>query len=45
MVIASAPTGEGGPVRANLGFVPGETILGANVFRDVFVPRRVRGHP
>lgn len=36
MIITSTPTIEGRPVSEYLGFVSGETILGANVFRDFF---------
>lgn len=36
MIVTSTPTIEGRPARDYLGFVSGETILGANVFRDLF---------
>lgn len=36
MIISSTPSLEGHPVHEYLGFVSGETILGANVFRDFF---------
>ncbi len=36
MVVTTTPTVEGRPVRAYHGIVTGETILGANIFRDVF---------
>lgn len=36
MVVTMTPTVEGRPVRAYHGIVTGETILGANIFRDVF---------
>src|SRR5690606_3480998 len=34
MIVSSTPTIEGRPVREYLGFVTGETILGANILRD-----------
>src|SRR3972149_4229013 len=36
MLITTTPTVEGKPIRDYLGVVVGETILGTNVFRDVF---------
>ncbi len=36
MIITTTPTVEGKPIRDYLGVVVGETILGTNVFRDVF---------
>lgn len=40
MIVTTTPTIEGRPVAAYLGVVAGETILGANIFKDVFA--RVR---
>ena len=34
MVISTTPTLEGFPVKQNLGVVTGETIVGANFFKD-----------
>lgn len=34
MIVSSTPSIEGRPVREYLGFVTGETILGANILRD-----------
>lgn len=34
MIVSSTPSLEGRPVREYLGFVTGETILGANILRD-----------
>jgi uncharacterized protein YbjQ (UPF0145 family) len=36
MIITSTPSVEGRPAREYLGFVSGEAILGANLFRDIF---------
>ncbi|MDI3340074.1 MAG: heavy metal-binding domain-containing protein [Sphaerobacter sp.] len=36
MILTTTPTVEGQPVRAYLGVVAGEAILGANLFRDLF---------
>jgi len=36
MLTTTTPTVEGHPVRQYLGIVTGETIIGANIFRDFF---------
>ena len=36
MILSTTPTLEGKPVKAYLGLVAGETIVGANVVRDFF---------
>lgn len=36
MILTTTPTVEGRRITAYLGIVTGETILGANIFRDVF---------
>ena len=36
MIVTTTPTVEGRPVRDYLGVIAGETILGANIFKDVF---------
>jgi uncharacterized protein YbjQ (UPF0145 family) len=36
MILSTTPGIEGKPVRAYLGVVTGEAILGANIFRDFF---------
>lgn len=36
MIVSTTPQIEGRPVAAYLGVVAGETILGANIFRDIF---------
>ena len=36
MIVTTTPTIEGRPIRDYLGVVAGETILGANIFKDVF---------
>ncbi len=36
MIVTTTPTVEGKPVRAYLGIVAGEVIVGANLFRDLF---------
>jgi uncharacterized protein YbjQ (UPF0145 family) len=40
VIVTTTPTVDGRSVRAYLGLVSGEAILGANIFRDVFA--RVR---
>jgi len=36
IIISTTPTLEGRPVRAYLGIVTGEVIVGANIFKDLF---------
>ncbi|MBL9129185.1 MAG: heavy metal-binding domain-containing protein [Verrucomicrobiales bacterium] len=36
MITTTTPSIEGHPVRQYLGIVTGETIIGANIFRDMF---------
>jgi len=36
MLISTTPTLEGQPIREYKGIVTGETIIGANIFRDFF---------
>jgi uncharacterized protein YbjQ (UPF0145 family) len=36
MIVSTTPTLEGRPVREYLGVVTGETIVGANIFKDLF---------
>lgn len=36
MIVTTTPSVEGRPIRDYLGVVAGETILGANIFKDVF---------
>jgi len=36
MIISTTPTLEGQPIREYKGIVTGETIIGANIFRDFF---------
>lgn len=36
MILSTTPTLEGHPIKAYLGLVAGETIVGANVVRDFF---------
>ncbi len=36
MIISTTPTLEGHPIREYKGLVTGETIIGANLFRDFF---------
>jgi uncharacterized protein YbjQ (UPF0145 family) len=36
MIISTTPTLEGHPIREYKGIVTGETIIGANIFRDFF---------
>lgn len=40
MIITTTPSVEGRPVRDYLGIVTGETILGANIFKDLFASVR-----
>jgi len=40
MILSSTPTIEGRPVQEYLGIVTGETIIGANLFRDLFASIR-----
>lgn len=40
MIVTTTSTLEGHPVRAYLGLVSGEAILGANIFRDIFAGLR-----
>lgn len=40
MIVTTTPTVEGRRIRAYLGIVSGETILGANIFRDLFAGLR-----
>lgn len=36
MISSTTPTIEGQPIKQYLGIVNGETIIGANLFRDIF---------
>lgn len=36
MIVTTTPTLEGRPIKAYLGIVTGEVIVGANLFRDLF---------
>jgi uncharacterized protein YbjQ (UPF0145 family) len=36
MIVTTTPTVEGRPIRAYLGIVTGEAIMGANIFKDLF---------
>ena len=36
MIISTTPTLENQPIRAYLGIVTGEVIVGANIFKDLF---------
>jgi uncharacterized protein YbjQ (UPF0145 family) len=36
MIVTTTPSVEGRPIRAYHGIVAGETILGANIFKDLF---------
>ncbi|MDD3388537.1 MAG: heavy metal-binding domain-containing protein [Prevotella sp.] len=36
MILSTTPQIEGQPIRAYKGVVTGETIIGANIFRDLF---------
>ena len=36
MIVSTTPTLEGRPVQEYLGVVTGETIVGANIFKDLF---------
>ncbi len=40
MIVTTTPTIEGKPVLEYLGLVTGETIIGANLFRDIFASIR-----
>ena len=40
MILSTTPTIEGQPIREYKGIVTGETIIGANVFRDFFASIR-----
>lgn len=40
MLLSTTPTLEGRPIRNYLGVVTAETIIGANVFRDLFASIR-----
>ncbi len=40
MIVTTTPSVEGSPITAYLGIVTGETILGANIFRDLFAAVR-----
>ena len=40
MITTTTPSIEGRPIRAYLGIVAGEAILGANIFRDMFAGLR-----
>lgn len=40
MILTTTPTIESKPVKRYLGLVTGETIIGANIFRDVFASIR-----
>ncbi|MEY4298708.1 MAG: hypothetical protein RLZZ423_1887 [Cyanobacteriota bacterium] len=40
MLLTTTPTLEGRPIRRYLGLVHGETILGANLFRDILAAIR-----
>ncbi|MGQ5702093.1 heavy metal-binding domain-containing protein [Sandaracinobacteroides sp. A072] len=40
MIITTTPSLEGKPVKTYLGIVAGETIVGANLFRDLFASIR-----
>lgn len=40
MIVSTTPTIEGRPVQEYLGIVSGETIIGANIFRDFFASIR-----
>jgi len=39
MLVTTTPTIEGGRITRYYGIVSGETIIGANVFRDFFARR------
>lgn len=36
MILSTTPTIEGHPIREYKGVVTGETIIGANMFKDIF---------
>lgn len=40
MILTTTNTVEGKPITAYLGIVSGETIIGANLFRDIFATVR-----
>ena len=40
MILSTTPTIEGHPIREYRGIVTGETIIGANIFRDFFASIR-----
>jgi uncharacterized protein YbjQ (UPF0145 family) len=40
MIISTTPTIEGQPIKEYKGLVSGETIIGANIFRDIFASIR-----
>lgn len=40
MIISTTPTLEGKPIKEYKGVVTGETIIGANLFRDIFASIR-----
>lgn len=40
MILSTTPTIENKPAKQYLGVVTGETIIGANIFRDVFASIR-----
>lgn len=40
MIISTTPTIEGQPIKEYKGLVTGETIIGANIFRDIFASIR-----
>ena len=40
MIISTTPTLEGKPIKEYKGVVTGETIIGANIFRDIFASIR-----
>ena len=41
MILSTTPTIEGHPIREYKGVVTGETIIGANMFKDIFAGIRV----
>ena len=43
MILSTTPQIEGQPIRAYKGVVTGETIIGANIFRDLFAGIREIG--
>jgi uncharacterized protein YbjQ (UPF0145 family) len=36
IIVTTTPTVEGRPIRAYLGIVTGEAVMGANIFKDLF---------